>query len=42
MIYRSYQKPVVIDLKSKGWDDDTIMMHGKGILIDQDGNLYEG
>ena len=25
MIYRSYQKPVVIDLKSKGWDDDTIM-----------------
>ena len=25
MIYRSYQRPVVIDLKSKGWDDDTIM-----------------
>jgi|GEM_PF-1877494 len=25
MIYHSYQKPVVIDLKSKGWDDDTIM-----------------
>ena len=25
MIYRSYQKPVVVDLKGKGWDDDTIM-----------------
>jgi hypothetical protein len=25
MIYRSYQRPVVIDLRDKGWDDDTIM-----------------
>ena len=25
MIYRSYQRQVVIDLKSKCWDDDTIM-----------------
>ena len=24
------------------WDDDTIMMHGKGVLIDENGNLYEG
>jgi len=25
MIYLSYQKSVVVDLKGKGWDDDTIM-----------------